>query len=1084
MQAKPWTLLLSTIFYAHAAAASGVCRTEIENAVCEFYPLAEDEPSGRALLAVNTLRARQVNSTLVLLHDPAEEVDAAAKPQNVTEALPATSLLQAPGEYQACLLAAVVFGVAAMATTSMHPPSAKEPLREQAAKEDSDLAPASILLDNAKVLVQILVILADVLRPCLSASVPQSMAVTSTFNDCSAWLYGGEGLVAKAFHAAVSLSVPLVCFLGGVCSQGPVTPERVRRFIRTLIVPTALWVFIFKPTLVASLSVTTSQELLDSMSKILTLQAVSPEWFLQALVIWRGSAFVLWSHFRPVVALALMMLASATAGYTNFSGAASAFCMNEVFGFLPYFAIGFVFPYASVCTCMSELSSVRLLAACAMVVYWTQVLMPMVFPLTLPSGHDVYGGPSLQLDGWSYHVYWVQRLARVATEVPPMLAVLFFILPRWRTSLTWIGPHTLYPFLLYPFAHALRDRALATMSIPKVDDPVTHVTVLLLQVIYAISVVSILASRPVRTVFSCILKPQWLESLWGEIPASTPATQVSSTRQHGPLATPGIAADSEASTQEPSSPKEPTLKRRNWPVRSFGYWNGSMPTWKQSEPITRMSEARKYYPYLIPAFLAILLPSLLIGTYTMQWLLLRAQFSVPLPMLISTFVMLLLPTPITYICNFYRLKGAEALPRQAPSGPFARKPLQHVVVVVAYKEPLEVVKRTMESVVAQVGTFQPPIVVFATEARDATRKEMFQCVKEICDRTSHRLLLTEHVLQEDETIGKSSNENWAVRQVYEQLVENEKKDPFEIMISIVDSDSVMSTTYLAHVEASFQKQPDGRRCIYSGPLNTYRNIAEANLLVAYYEVTRVHNDTFCSLFDDYVPQSNYSLTLGLAAEVDFWTPDNMPEDLHTAYKVFLLNQSLSTVAIKPIICNDLVEGFSDRYVQAKRHVWGITQICWILAIRDRMKIGFREWLKLAWVECKRPGSLVQFALRIGGYVQFVVIASLVAMNWQVLADRLKLYMLLLSIAYVWRCVWFWVVELLYWKSQWMREFKVETLGPCAWALLVLLSPILHVAVTVVFEFIPCIDCLIHATFVGELAYVCAPKGTGDKKTTT
>ena len=32
------------------------------------------------------------------------------------------------------------------------------------------------------------------------------------------------------------------------------------------------------------------------------------------------------------------------------------------------------------------------------------------------------------------------------------------------------------------------------------------------------------------------------------------------------------------------------------------------------------------------------------------------------------------------------------------------------------------------------------------------------------------------------------------------------------------------------------------------------------------------------------PYSNYSLTLGFAAEIGFWTPDSMPEDIHTANK--------------------------------------------------------------------------------------------------------------------------------------------------------------------------------------------------------
>ena len=46
----------------------------------------------------------------------------------------------------------------------------------------------------------------------------------------------------------------------------------------------------------------------------------------------------------------------------------------------------------------------------------------------------------------------------------------------------------------------------------------------------------------------------------------------------------------------------------------------------------------------------------------------------------------------------------------------------------------------------------------------------------------------------------------------------------------------------------------------------------------------------------------------------------MPEDCHTTLKAFVYSHGADVlVPVYAVISNDLVPGFSDRYVQAKRH---------------------------------------------------------------------------------------------------------------------------------------------------------------------
>eukprot|EP00971_Amphidinium_carterae_P291267 5783126-Amphidinium_carterae.1 len=97
-----------------------------------------------------------------------------------------------------------------------------------------------------------------------------------------------------------------------------------------------------------------------------------------------------------------------------------------------------------------------------------------------------------------------------------------------------------------------------------------------------------------------------------------------------------------------------------------------------------MSEARRYYPYMFPIFLAVFLSTAALSFWALS---LVHHFMSPTP-LTSMYVcaILFLPTPVIAIYNHCRLHGASELPQKPPSGAFATKPLQHVFVLAAYKE--------------------------------------------------------------------------------------------------------------------------------------------------------------------------------------------------------------------------------------------------------------------------------------------------------------------------------------------------------------------------------------------------------------
>lgn len=505
--------------------------------------------------------------------------------------------------------------------------------------------------------------------------------------------------------------------------------------------------------------------------------------------------------------------------------------------------------------------------------------------------------------------------------------------------------------------------------------------------------------------------------------------------------------------------------------------------WKPRTTLPTMKDARKYYPYMLPVFLFLAFFPFVVSWSIVKLLAPTRFFKVlleamPVWLLCAASLLMCGGTLVKYIWHFKRIQGnlQAEVPRVVPG---AMDPLFHVVVVVAYKEPLEVLQRTFASILNQTGIARQPMMVLATERRDETRHACARAVAELCHAQGRRgrFMLTEHLLEEDETIGKHSNENWAVREIYKQLVETEGLDPFEVMVTIVDADSIVSKTYLANVENYFRAQRDGRRLIYNGPLNTYRNFASACLLAQIYELMRCHADVFFEPLLAYYPQSNYSLTLGLCHETDYWMNDVMPEDIHTCNKAMLNNVgSWCTVPVPSFICNDLVTDFRDRYVQAKRHQWGITETFWILALFWKMEIPFNCFWASVKGELLRDGSFVGSAVLMSKRIMQVWIAYAIYKFGSNLEFHGQLFLGLILGIFLFQWVVFWCAELILWRTQ-MPQFQ-SLQWPSVFNVIVLVafSPLLQSASEVAFFIIPTIDCLIHAAFVGELAYICAPKG--------
>jgi len=276
-------------------------------------------------------------------------------------------------------------------------------------------------------------------------------------------------------------------------------------------------------------------------------------------------------------------------------------------------------------------------------------------------------------------------------------------------------------------------------------------------------------------------------------------------------------------------------------------------------------------------------------------------------------------------------KRRRVLPRDSS------KRLVHAVVVTQYKEPLEVLDATVSSL-AESTLAHSAVVVLACEDRDPHADEVFHILEDRYGHYFRDFIKTSHKLVPGEIAGCSSNENYAARQVY-KYAQREGLDPFKVMLTICDADSLFDPVYLEHVEAEFWRTPGGARAIYDAPINTYRNLKECNLLVQACEISRCQDGLFSGL--QFRPaQSNYSLSLGFAKEIDFWDPSNTSEDFHTTLKAMAHTGQGQGVVVRiwSLILNDSVSSFKDRWTQAKRHMWGIEECAWTVEVFHHLRL--------------------------------------------------------------------------------------------------------------------------------------------------
>lgn len=260
------------------------------------------------------------------------------------------------------------------------------------------------------------------------------------------------------------------------------------------------------------------------------------------------------------------------------------------------------------------------------------------------------------------------------------------------------------------------------------------------------------------------------------------------------------------------------------------------------------------------------------------------------------------------------------------------KKVNHVVILPSYTEGLNILRKSLNSIANQTFPLKQIFIVLAMEQRETNAKEKANTLIEEYKDKFGAIFATFHPDIPGEVKGKSSNEAFAGREAYKELVEKNKIDLDFSTISSVDADSLFDKQYFSCLTYKFLTDSKKHNKFWQSANVHYNNIWQVPA------PTRIIS-FFGSLWrmgvlvngDRLVTNSTYTLSFKLLKEIGFWDTDVIPEDYRIFFKAFFKKQG--SIWVEPIFLKtsmdaphstSYIKSLKNKYNQELRWSWGVS----------------------------------------------------------------------------------------------------------------------------------------------------------------
>lgn len=270
------------------------------------------------------------------------------------------------------------------------------------------------------------------------------------------------------------------------------------------------------------------------------------------------------------------------------------------------------------------------------------------------------------------------------------------------------------------------------------------------------------------------------------------------------------------------------------------------------------------------------------------------------------------------------VKKAELLPNFEKTS--------HVVIIPNYKESTAKIRDTIASLAAQTFPSKRIYVVLAMEMREETAKERAEILTEEFRDVFGKIFATFHPDIDGEVKGKSSNQAFAGKQAYKDLVEGGNIDLDYSTISSVDADSIFDKQYFAYLSYKFLTDQKPYNKFWQSANVNYNNFwavpAPIRVISFFGSLWRTAQ---LIQGDRLLVNSTYSLSFKMLKNIDFWDTDVIPEDYRILFKAFY--RLKGNVWTEPIflktsmdapLSSTYIKSLENKYNQERRWSWGVS----------------------------------------------------------------------------------------------------------------------------------------------------------------
>jgi cellulose synthase/poly-beta-1,6-N-acetylglucosamine synthase-like glycosyltransferase len=279
--------------------------------------------------------------------------------------------------------------------------------------------------------------------------------------------------------------------------------------------------------------------------------------------------------------------------------------------------------------------------------------------------------------------------------------------------------------------------------------------------------------------------------------------------------------------------------------------------------------------------------------------------------------------------------------QDAPPDALAWDDVHHVVIIPNYKEPEDVLRRTLDQLARQYEAQKRMTIVLAMEASESgciAKAEMLQ-------REYARFFANFHFTVHPrglpgELQSKSPNQAWAARWIKRKLVDESGYSIDTILVTTMDADTLWHDNFFFALTYLFAINPRRHRCFWQGPIRYHANIWEINPLLRLVNAyaTALELAYLAAPWWSALPMSSYSLSLRLLDMSGYWDGDVIADEWHMFIKAYFARDGdldmvpvfLPFLATAPTGQNFL-DAIKNRYQQTLRHAWGSKEVGFMIA---------------------------------------------------------------------------------------------------------------------------------------------------------